>query len=237
MPVVIHRILDFFFPRVCPICGGILSLTEDVACLGCLMDLPRTMQISCPEDNELKNIFELQIPVVRAAAFMRYMPKRDSIKIVKKIKYGGGGKLAIMIGRMIAEELLVANPKFFEGIDVIVPLPLTAKRMRERGYNQTEMLAKGVSGVTGIEVDCSSVKRTRFVQSQTSLTREERLENVKGAFKCVCPEQLEGKHVLLMDDVVTTGSSLLALADSIMAETNNVSFSVLALGITGEMKC
>ncbi len=167
---------------------------------------------------------------------MRYMPGKDCARLVGMIKYSGGKTLARYMGRMLAEEYSAAKQNFFEGIDVIVPMPLSTNRLRERGYNQAEEIAKGISDITGIAVDSSSTKRKRFKVSQTSLTRMEREDNVKGAFDCVLPERLNGKHVLLLDDVITTGSTVLALAGSILEKTNGVSFSVLSIGITGELK-
>lgn len=233
---MITRLLDFLFPRICPICGGRLSLTEEHLCLECLMSLPRTTYSQSPDDNDVKNLFELQIPIVRAGAFMRYMPGKDSARLVGKLKYSTGKKLARFMGRMVAEEYSTARQDFFGGIDVIVPMPLSASRLRERGYNQAEEMAKGISDVTGIAVDTASTRRKHFKVSQTSLTRMEREENVKGAFECVLPERLNGKHILLLDDVITTGSTVLALADSILAKAKGVSFSVLSIGITGEMR-
>lgn len=233
---IFHRISDFFFPRICPVCGGRLSLAEEQVCLECLLNLPRTNYINTPTDNEVKNLFELQIPIERAVAFMRYMPGKDSTRLILAIKYKRGKSLALMLGRMMAEEFSEANSDFFEGIDVILPTPLTAKRLRDRGYNQSEMIARGIAEVTGISVDAKSVKRLRFSESQTRLSREERRENVKDAFECVMPEDLDGKHILLIDDIVTTGSTILAVANSILKTTKDVTFSVLTVGVTGEMR-
>lgn len=231
-----HRILDLLFPRICPLCGGILSLTEELLCLECLLSLPRTKYHECPYDNDVKNLFELQIPVERAVSFMRYMPGTDSSKLIKATKYRSGKSMAFMFGKMVAQEYVDAGSRFFDDIDVIVPVPLTPGRKNARGFNQSEAIAKGVSAVTGISVDAKSVRRLRFLKSQTALRKDERLENVDGVFRCVAPQSLAGKHILLLDDIVTTGATLLSLADSIRQKTENVTFSVLTMGITGEMK-
>ncbi len=230
-----RRISDFFFPRICPVCGGRLSLTEEILCLECLLNLPRTKCYENPADNDVKNLFELQIPIERAVSFMRYLQGADSGNMVKAMKYVGGKTLAFKIGILLAEELSTENPGFFEGIDAIVPVPLTRSRKNERGFNQAEMIARGVAEVTGICVDDKSVKRVHFIQSQTKLNYSHRVDNVKGAFECVMPERLKGKHLLIVDDIVTTGATILSLADCVLEKTKDVTFSVLTVGIRKEM--
>ena len=233
---LIYRILDFFLPRICPICGGRLSLSEEQLCLSCLLKLPRTAYDTNTKRNEVKYFFELKIPIVRAASYMRYMPNSDSANVIKAIKYHKGKGLAKMMGRMMAEEFSVAKPNFFDGVDMIIPMPLTRKRYRKRGYNQAEELCKGIAEVTNLEINTTAVKRKYFKISQTQLARYERYANVTNAFECVSPKRLNGKHILLVDDVVTTGATLLSLADSIVDQTEGVNFSVLTLGVTGELK-
>lgn len=236
MWLINKRITDFFFPRICHVCGGRLSLSEEEVCLGCLTCLPRTALSKNTDRNEVKNLYELKIPIKRAGAFMRYLPEEDSAKIVKSIKYHNAIALAHTMGRMMAEEFSQSSPNIFTGIDLIIPTPLTKSRQRKRGYNQAEELAKGITEVVDIPIDTTSVIRKRFNASQTTLSHDKRSENVRNAFHCVRPDSLNGKHLLLVDDVITTGATILALADSIAAECENVTFSVLSLCITGELK-
>lgn len=202
----------------------------------CFLELPRTAYIQKPEDNYLTGMFQLQVNVSKAVAFMRYQKHSDSAGLIKVIKYKKGVTLGKYIGRAVAEEFLVASPRFFDDIDVIVPLPLTKARYRLRGYNQSELIADGISSVTGIPVDASAVKRKVFNVSQTRLTVSERRENVRKAFCCEHPERLSGKHVMLIDDVLTTGSTLLSLAKSIEEVAENVSFTIFALATAGETR-
>lgn len=232
----INRILDFFFPRICPICGGRLSLSEEELCLNCLLDLPRTAYIQRPRDNYLVGLFLLQVNVIKAVAFMRYQPDLPGSGLLKKIKYRGGKSLAVHMGRVLAEEFLAASPGFFGGVDVIVPMPLTRGRLRHRGYNQSTMIARGVSAVTNIPIDETAVQRVSFHVSQTQLSKFERQENVREAFRCTRPERLRGKHILLIDDVITTGSTLQALAKSIELCAEDVSFTIVTLAATGETR-
>lgn len=229
-----RRILDFFFPRICPICGGRLSLSEELLCLECRVSLPRTRCHENPTDNEMKNLFELQIAIERAVAFMRYMPNAVSANLIKECKYANGKAMSNMVGRFVAKEYAATSPHLFDDVDVIVPVPLVPSRKRERGFNQSEVIARGFSSITGIPVDAQSVKRQHFHKSQTYLSDAERMENVKDAFKCVKPDRLSGKHILLLDDTITTGATIISLANAIMDETKDVKFSVLTIGIAGE---
>ncbi|MCF0202214.1 MAG: ComF family protein [Bacteroidaceae bacterium] len=224
------RLSDFFFPRICHICGGRLSLGESHLCVECFSQLPYTA-FTDYRHNSLSDLFELQIPIRRANALVRYIPETPGANMVKSIKYHYGRKLANYMGTLMAE-----CDGMFGDVDTIVPVPLTRSRKRQRGYNQAEEIAKGIASVTGLPIDTDSVKRTRYNGSQTMLKGAERWENVRGCFKCVHPERLRGKHILLVDDVVTTGATMLSLAQSIMEEADGVSFSVFSLCITGEMR-
>jgi ComF family protein len=129
----------------------------------------------------------------------------------------------------MAEEMKPAG--FLDGIDILLPIPLSKKRYWQRGYNQSEMLARGMSEVTGLPVITKAVRRTNFRQSQTSLTRKERQENVEGTFVLRHPELLENKHVLLIDDICTTGATLLACSEAIRS-VKGIHISILTLGLT-----
>ncbi len=229
-----RRILDFFFPRVCPICGGRLSLTEELLCLECLLSIPRTRCHENPTDNDVKNLFELQLPIERAVSFMRYMPGEASANMIKECKYSNGEVASHMVGKFMAKEYAATSNHLFDNIDVIVPVPLAPSRRRERGFNQAECIARGLSEITGIRVEAKSVKRLHFKKSQTYMSKDERTDNVKDAFQCVKPERLEGKHILLLDDTITTGATLISLANSILEKTKNVKFSVLTVGMAEE---
>ena len=128
---------------------------------------------------------------------------------------------------MMAKELM--RNGLFDDIDALVPVPLAKKRERERGYNQSMMLAKGVSEVTSLPIANQVVRRTRFAGSQTRRGRWERNENVEDVFELQDADSISGKHLLLIDDVVTTGATIIACAKE-MQKASNVRISVLALG-------
>lgn len=120
---------------------------------------------------------------------------------------------------------------FFDGIDIIIPIPLTRKREWNRGYNQSEEIAKGISRYTKIPIVTNAVKRTRFAQSQTRLKSEQRKQNVENAFKLLKPSLIKGKHILLVDDIITTGATVYSCAKELQ-KAGNTTFSIISVGFT-----
>lgn len=224
------RLLDFISPRPCAVCGARLAVTEEEVCSVCNLHFPRTDFHLHPIDNKLAKLFWGLVPIERAAALFYYEPHSVTSHLVYMLKYFGHIEVGTVMGRMMGREL--GESGFFDDIDIIVPVPLSKKRQRERGYNQSEELAKGIGLTTGIAVETHGVRRTTFRRSQTQLSDWERRENVAGLF-CIGKrgDTLAGKHVLLVDDVVTTGATLVACANA-LKELEGIRFSVLALGYT-----
>lgn len=223
------RIVDFIAPRSCVICGRRLSPTERSLCSVCVLHLYRTTFQFTPEDNEMAQLFWGLLPVERTAALIYYEPRSETAALIYKLKYGHRPDIGEDLGRIMAEEMKPAG--FLDGIDILLPIPLSKKRYWQRGYNQSEMLARGMSEVTGLPVITKAVRRTNFRQSQTSLTRKERQENVEGTFVLRHPELLENKHVLLIDDICTTSATLLACSEAIRS-VKGIRISILTLGFT-----
>ena len=147
--------------------------------------------------------------------------------ILYAMKYHGRKKLCRNMGRLMAGELLVSG--FFEGIDYLLPVPLYRSRLCQRGYNQSELLARGVSEVTGISLCTDAIVRSRNNATQTHKSGYARWKNVEGLFQpTVNAPKLEGKHILLVDDVLTTGATLIACADA-LSELKSIRISVLTL--------
>ena len=224
-----RRLLDLISPRICVVCGRRLSVTEEVICNKCNLHLPRTGFSNNPYENEMAKLFWGQIPIERAAALFHYESHAEIANIIYQLKYKNHPEIGPLMGRMVATEL--KRDDFFDGIDVIIPVPLTKKRFRQRGYNQSEEIAKGISEVTGLPVNKEVVKRTAFKGSQTRRSRWDRQENVEYAFELTPGEPIAGKHLLIVDDVVTTGSTIVACAKELV-KAGSVKISVLSLGLT-----
>lgn len=223
------RILDLISPRQCVICGERLSITERAVCSSCYLHLPRTTYQFTPYDNPMAQLFWGLAPISRAAALFFYEPHAEAAQLIYDLKYADRPDIGEDIGRMMAEEMQMAD--YFAGVDVIIPVPLSSKRKRQRGYNQSEMIARGIHEITNIPVMHRALKRKHFHQSQTSLMRHQRQENVAEMFELRDAKGLEDKHILLVDDVCTTGATLIACANT-LKDIPGIRISVLTLGFT-----
>ena len=212
-------------PGRCIVCHHALHSGEHDICCQCLSTLPFT-RIDGKEENLLERLFWEQIPIERASALFTYIQGAQSHQILRHLKYLSRPAVGISLGRLLARRLIGTG--FFDTISLIVPVPLSAERMKTRGYNQAERIATGIAEVTDLPVDTTCIVRIADNKTQTSLSRQERINNVKDIFHVKYPEQYEGKHLLLVDDVVTTGSTLIACGK---AFGGNTRFSILALAL------
>lgn len=223
-------LLSFFqllFPHQCAVCGASLQEGEEVVCMRCNMDMPRT-NYHCRKDNPVERMFWGKLPLERATSFFFYHKGSDFRRILHLLKYGGRKDLGEAMGRFMAAELMLTD--FFRGVDVIVPIPLHPRKQRLRGYNQSECIARGVSAVSGILIDTSSVMRRKHTETQTRKSAYERWENVNGIFQLRYPERFIGKHILIIDDVLTTGATITACAD-VFQGVEGVRISILTLAV------
>ena len=221
------RLLDLISPRLCVVCGQRLSITEETLCSKCNLHLPRTGFQHDPYENIMAKMFWGRIPVERATALYYYEPHAETANIIYELKYKNHPEIGVIIGRMMARELQLTD--FFEGIDAIIPVPLAKKRQRQRGYNQSLEIAKGISDITRLPIYNKMVRRTVFEGSQTQKGRWERNENVEKVFQLTDGESIRGKHLLMVDDVVTTGATVVACATE-LAKAGSVKVSVLSIG-------
>lgn len=221
------RLLDLISPRQCVVCGDRLAVSEETLCSKCYLHLPRTNFNRNLYENVMAKLFWGQIAIEKATALFFYEPHAETANLLYELKYKNHPEIGVVMGRMMAKELM--NSGLFDDIDAIVPMPLAKKRERERGYNQSLELAKGVSEVTGLSIANQIVRRTKFMGSQTQRGRWERNENVENVFELINDNDICGKHLLLIDDVVTTGATIVACAKE-MQKASHVKISVLALG-------
>ncbi len=229
LSLYLQALLDFFFPRYCLCCRRHMSPGEEVLCVRCQADLPRVRTVSF-EENDIARIFWGLVPIEKGISFFHYTPHSPHSRILFELKYHNHPEVGKTMGRMMAEELKATS--FFDGIDLIVPIPLSRKKKRQRGYNQSDWIAWGISEATGIPTDTTSVVRTKSNPSQTTLDHRQRRENVRDIFAVRHPGNLEGRHILLVDDVITTGATMLSCAETI-ARACRVRFSVLSLAWAG----
>lgn len=221
---------ELFFPRCCVVCGKRLLKAERDLCIQCLAKLPRT-NLHQQKNNEMEQAFWGRFPIERASAFLYYSKGGDVRKLLYALKYYGHRQVGEVLGRYMACEMVDAD--FFNGIDCIIPVPLHPQKLRIRGYNQSELLARGVSSVTGIPVLTDRLCREQHTETQTHKSRYGRWKNVNEMFSLNTHYSLKDKHVLLVDDVFTTGATLIACADA-MKSVSGIRISVLTLALAGE---
>ncbi len=219
--------VSLFFPPCCPVCGHPLPKGERALCLPCNMGFPRT-NYHLEKDNPVEKLFWGKVHVERATSYFFYRRGSDYREILQRIKYRGEEELGEVMGAHLAAEL--ARSDFFDGIDLLVPVPLHAKKLAQRGYNQSVCIARGIASVTGIPVDVRSVVRERHTETQTQKSPFERWSNVDSVFVHRSPKLHKGKHVLLVDDVLTTGATTVACASAFLG-VEDVRISVLTLAV------
>ena len=175
----------------------------------------------------MAKLFWHQIPVERATALFYYESHAETANILYELKYKNHPEVGEVMGRLMAKELQPSG--FFDGIDGIVPIPLAKKRQRQRGYNQSLEIVRGISAITSLPIYNKVVRRKAFEGSQTNKGRWERNENVEGVFELKEASAIQGKHLLMVDEVVTTGATIIACAKE-LCKAGHVKVSVLALG-------
>ncbi len=229
MTRLLHDVWRIFFPQYCVVCGKRLVQGECHICTTCYLGLPFT-RFRGERGNVVERLFWGLLPIERANSFLFYEIDREEKRVFFQLKYHNRPQVGRFFGRIMARDLIGTD--FFEEMDVIIPLPLHANKQRVRGYNQSLELAKGVSDLTGLPVVSDAIARVVDNPTQTHLTVAERHENVRGAFRLLRPELVAGKHILLIDDVVTTNATLLSCGTE-LAKVAGVRISIMTLGLAG----
>lgn len=207
-------ILHLFFPHVCEACGAELLGNERILCVGCWKDLPET-KFHLQVNNPMEQKFYGRIPFEYGTA-MYYFNKDSRIQeALHALKYRGNTEVGEELGRRFARELEPCT--WIKDVDVIMPVPLSVQKMKKRGYNQSEFIAKGMVDVLHIDLDTQSLVRTKNTETQTHKTRAERLQNMQHAFEVVNPDTIKHKHILILDDVITTGATMESCALTLLA--------------------
>lgn len=224
----IDEFIHLIYPRLCPSCQRQLLVDERILCTHCVYYLPRT-NYHKNNNHPLHRIFWGRVPVENASAYFFYEKGSSYGRILHQIKYHGQKELGSAMGYMFGSEL---KGSAFSGTDIIVPIPLHPKKERKRGFNQSAVIAGGIAGA--LEKTVNDKVLTRIVENptQTSKSRYERWENVMGIFRVTDPDAIENKHILLVDDVLTTGSTVEASAAALLEVSGvKVSIAVLAYAL------
>ncbi len=217
---------SLLFPPHCPICGTRLAAGAHLVCTRCRLEAPLTY-FWRSYDNPLSRSFWGLLPIEQASAFLYFARGSGWRRLIHDFKYHGGWRFAREMGVWYGSEL--AQSDQFRSIDLILPIPLHWRKRLLRGYNQSEYLAEGMSQAMGIPIDRHSVIRHRNNPSQAMRTREERWANVEDLFTVRHPERLQGKHLLLVDDVLTTRATMISCGEAILKALPDVRLSVAVL--------
>ncbi|HEX2395408.1 MAG TPA: phosphoribosyltransferase family protein [Bacteroidales bacterium] len=217
--------VGIFYPQTCAACGNVLYHNEEVICLNCFIDLPRT-KFHHLADNEVARIFWGRIQIANATSFMYFTRDSRYRQILHDLKYNGQKRVGIEFGRLFGLEL---RNTAFKTADLILPVPLHPAKLRKRGYNQSELIAQGISVAINVPVETGFISRINPTATQTKRTRYERWENVRDSFRISRAEQLKNKHVILVDDVITTGATIEACASALTGSSENLTISIASL--------
>jgi ComF family protein len=222
---LLRGFMHLFYPNICTGCGSDIIEDDNLLCLQCLNALPHT-GFAMHANNPVEKIFWGRLPLTAAMSEFYFSKGTVIQQLVHEFKYKGNKEAGKYLGAMMGSSLLCNNR--FNKIDALVPLPLYADKEHKRGFNQAMILCKGISEVMNIPVITGIVIRKRFTQTQTKKLRDERWQNVEGSFNVNNKAQLQDKHILLVDDVITTGATLEACGKEIL-NINNVQLSVATL--------
>jgi ComF family protein len=211
---LINDFLSLIYPRHCEACSNTLFKHELFICNHCKLNLPKS-NYHLNTDNELNKLFSARIPLANTFCFYLYEKSGKIQKLLHAIKYQNQKELGEYLGALYGEDLL--KNKSLLDIDLIIPIPLHKNKLKTRGYNQSEWFARGLSKSLKIELETANMERITDTATQTNKKKYERWENVEGIFKIHHAETLQNKHILVVDDVITTGATIeaawLALKD------------------------
>lgn len=226
---ILNHLINLFYPRVCPACGNLLMKDEETVCLSCLYLLPKTHYENNPE-NPLAQTFWGQVDFHAVTAEYFFSKTGKVQHLLHQLKYQGNKDAGYFLGQQLGES--IKNAEAFQGIDYLVPIPLHPKKEHLRGYNQSFVIAQGVEEKTGIPINKGVLIRKVYTSTQTRKSREERWDNVKEIFDVIDAEVFVSKHVLLIDDVLTTGATLMA-AGSTLLKVPDIIVSAAAVACAG----
>lgn len=217
MKALFHDFISLFYPQVCQACGNNLFKGEEIICTYCMFHLPKT-NFHEDDDNPIMRHFWGKVNVSSASSYYFFNKGQKVQKLIHRLKYKGQKAIGQRIGELYGFELVKSS--LFNTAEMILPVPLHKSRLRNRGYNQSEFFAKGLASAMNIPTETNLLVRNKKTETQTRKNRFSRWENVSEVFSLTSKTELKGKHFLLVDDVITTGSTLAACAEVLLAQQN-----------------
>jgi len=222
-------LINLFYPNICQICDTELHKNQNIICTNCVNELPVT-NFHLDNENPVKKVFYGRLPIENATSLLIFKKKGIVQKLIHRLKYRGHQEIGTYLGTWLGAEL--AKTDSYKDIDLVIPVPLHKKKLRSRGFNQVEGFGKEIAAVLNIQYADDVLLKTSFSSTQTLKTRIARWGNIEESFVLVNSEKIKNKHILLIDDLITTGATLEACADAIL-EAENVKISIATMAFTG----
>jgi ComF family protein len=224
---ILADVLNLIYPNLCIICGENLMGKENQICISCLQNIPKT-NFHLLSDNPIEKKFWGKVPVYRGTAFFYFQKGSPFQKLLHELKYRDNKDIGEMMGKYAGIDLLESID--FTTVDIIIPVPLHPKKQAKRGYNQSDFICKGLSEAMEKPVDTTNLKRTRENPTQTKKSVYERYVNTENLFQVSDNKLFEGKHILLVDDVLTTGSTIEACIQALL-KVPDIKISIFTLAV------
>lgn len=221
-------IYHLFFPKICACCKEQLLQNESILCLNCRFELPLT-NFTNETDNNVEKTFFGRLPIHFGSSLFYYKTKGTSQQLIYQLKYKGHEEIGTFLGNWMGKEL--KDSKRFPKIDYIVPVPLHKNKLNKRGYNQLTMFGLSISKIIGAAYIDTILIRKSVTETQTLKQRFDRWKNVQEIFHVTDLSYFNNKHLLLIDDVITTGATLEACAAQLL-KSNNVKISIVTMAYT-----
>ncbi|MES2417247.1 MAG: phosphoribosyltransferase family protein [Bacteroidota bacterium] len=206
-------VIGLLFPELCAGCSLTLYYGERTICEHCLYDLPYT-DFHINKNNPVAQQFWGRVPVEAAMAMLYFRKGTKVQSLIHHLKYKGQSEVGFKLGGLLGARLMLSEQ--YKAIDYIIPVPLHLKKERIRGYNQSIFIAEGIAQVLQIPVKTAYLFRNKLTESQTQKSRYIRYQNMESVFSVRQPEQINQKHILLVDDVLSTGATLEACGNSLL---------------------
>ncbi len=214
---MLTQLLDLLYPRLCFACNSHLIAVNETICLSCEYKITPTVYHTMPENIVAERFFG-RVKIERATTAFSFVKGGLLQQLIHKLKYDNRPEIGIELGKIYGNILKASG--IWSDIDIVIPVPLHPKKKHQRGYNQAEMWGQGLSEALGIELRNDILIRTDYTESQTKKSRTERFSNVENVFSVTDSKALENKHILLVDDVLTTGATLEACSNTLLKNSD-----------------
>jgi len=212
-----ESLLHLLFPHECAGCGSDILSEQNILCMRCMNAMPET-NFELHAGNPVEKIFWGRLPIINATAQFYFTKESLMQHLMHQFKYKGNKELGLQLGRIVGSQLLLSN-RFL--VDALIPLPLFPAKEKRRGYNQATLICQGIAEYMNVPVLQNVIIRPQHTDTQTKKGRIERWKNIEGKFVLANPEIISNKHILLVDDVVTTGATLEACGTELLKAPNS----------------